>query len=146
MHTHRVVFKGPTPLCSAGNPEVQRVVPPGPSGATVNWGAICFLVISFLFIHPFSLFPLFSAPSSSPSYVFDSTFCFWEGFLPQPSPLHARPLKRRRQTESSGLRVRIAPGYKHWAECCEFRGAEMWWNITAWTLNPDQLSMAVDIK
>ncbi|CAG04999.1 unnamed protein product [Tetraodon nigroviridis] len=28
---------------STANPEVQRVVPPSPRGATVKWGAICLL-------------------------------------------------------------------------------------------------------
>ncbi len=145
MHTHGDVFKRPTPLCSAGNPEVQRVVPPGPRGATVNWGAICFLVISFLFIHPFSV----SFPHLHFFFLraFDSTFCFGRFFCPSSPPhAHTKDMKRRRQTERSGARDRIASGYKHWLQRCEFRGTETWWNITVWTLNPDQLSMAVDIK
>lgn len=70
MHTYRVVFKCPTPLFGAANPEVQRVVTPGPQEDPVKWGAICLLVISSLFI---SLFPLL--PTGT--VVFNSTFVLY---------------------------------------------------------------------
>lgn len=125
--THRVVFKHPAPLGSAGNLEVQRVVPPGPCGATVNWGAICFVVISF----PFLLLRLILPSSSVRLFEFlKGSPCF---------PCLEARVNTKAQEDAMLLDTDTS-------STGELKRIEAWWNITQWTLNPQPQSIAADIK